>query len=387
MDAGLRDDTERWFVRRGIPHFIQDYSATGDIFTRAAPVLVSILFLELFFTFGDRFAGLAQAGVFVVGVAVLLVTAAIVNRVRGRRPLALPDDVGTLEIAAFVLLPPVLRLAVDTDPVWFVGLILLQLVILGVVYFVTSYGLVPMTLWSIAHFVRRVATLGSLLVRVLPLMLVFSLFLFVNAEVWQVANDLVGAYFTIIMIAFGVLCAAFVAWSTAGEAVEIERIRTWDEAADLAADSPLAAACPRGPSRPQPPPLSTAARANVQLLLVFSRLAPVLLVGLAVFVLYAGFGLLTIREETILQWITDDALASGDVLWRGGFLGGDLVLTAQLLYVSGLIAAISGLQFAVSIATEPAARESFAGDVLHEVREAVAVRAAYLSAASEDAET
>lgn len=387
MDAQTRDETERWFVRQGIPHFIEDYSATGDILTRAVPALVTILFAELVLTFGDRFTGLAQAGVFLLGVGVLLVTAAIVNRVRGRRLLALPDDVGALEIAAFILLPPLLRLVVDTNPVWLVGLVVLQLLILAVVYLVTSYGLVPMTLWSIAHFVRRVATLGSLLVRVLPLMLVFSLFLFVNAEVWQVANDLLGVYFAIILIAFGLLCAAFVAWSVAGEAFEIEHLASWDETARLAAESPLADLCPRGTEPPAAPPLSRAARANVRLLLVVSRLAPVLLVGLAVFVLYAAFGLLTIREETILQWITDDALAPGDVLWTGGFLGGELVLTAQLLYVAGLIAAISGLQFAVSLATEPSARETFAGDVLHEVREAVAVRAAYLALGSDIPDT
>ena len=387
MEPGIRDETERWFVRRGIPHFIEHYSATGDIFTRAAPVLIAILFVELFLTFGDRFSGLAQVGVFLAGAGVLVAAAVIVNRIRGRRPLAPPDDVGPLEIAVFVLVPPLLRLLVDSDPRWFVGLLSAQLAILGVVFVVTSYGLVPMTVWSIAHFLRRVATLGSLLVRVLPLMLVFSLFLFVNAEVWQVANDLRNAYFVIIIAAFVVLCAAFVSWSIAGEAADIEHLGSWDEAARLAAASPLAGHCPGGPGPPGAPPLSRAARANVLLLLVVSRLAPVLLVSAGVFILYSAFGLLTIREETIVQWITDESLAGGDVLWRGDFLGGELVLTGQLLYVAGLIAAISGLQFAVSLATEPSARESFAGDVIHEVREAVAARAAYLALPAAQGET
>ena len=41
-------DTERWFVRRGIPHFIADYSATTDIFTRAAPLLTFLFLAEMF---------------------------------------------------------------------------------------------------------------------------------------------------------------------------------------------------------------------------------------------------------------------------------------------------------------------------------------------------
>ncbi len=33
-------DLEVWFVRRGVPHFIHDYSARTDIWTRAFPILV-----------------------------------------------------------------------------------------------------------------------------------------------------------------------------------------------------------------------------------------------------------------------------------------------------------------------------------------------------------
>ncbi|MCW2605178.1 MAG: hypothetical protein JWN61_3313, partial [Pseudonocardiales bacterium] len=42
-----RERTERWFVHRGLPHFIVGYSASGDVFTRALPVLVLILLAEL----------------------------------------------------------------------------------------------------------------------------------------------------------------------------------------------------------------------------------------------------------------------------------------------------------------------------------------------------
>jgi len=31
--------TERWFVRRGLPHAIDEYTATEDVFTRMFPVL------------------------------------------------------------------------------------------------------------------------------------------------------------------------------------------------------------------------------------------------------------------------------------------------------------------------------------------------------------
>ena len=41
-------ETERWFIHRGIPHFIDGYSASQDIFTRAAPLLTFIFLIEVF---------------------------------------------------------------------------------------------------------------------------------------------------------------------------------------------------------------------------------------------------------------------------------------------------------------------------------------------------
>ncbi|MEZ5081427.1 MAG: hypothetical protein R2878_12395 [Thermoleophilia bacterium] len=386
MDARLSSDTERWFVRRGIPHFIHAYSATEDVFTRAAPFLVAVLLGETFLVFGDRFSGFGQAAAFAAGLAVILAVAVLVNRLRGRPALSLPDDVGWAEIGAFVLAPVLVRQIAEPGLVALAWGVLLQVAILAVVFVVTSYGIVPMMRWAVAHFLRRLTTLASLMVRVLPLMLVFSLFLFVNAEVWQVADDMRLAYFVIIMSAFAVIGLAFIAWSIDGETGDIARLESWDEAAALAADSPMASACPRGQARPEVPPLSRAERANLLMVLIVSRLAPVIIVTAGVFVLYLGFGLLAIREDVILAWIGADRLPASSVLWEGSFLGGDVVLTRALLYVAGLISVISGLQFAVSLATEPAVRTGFAGEVVHEVREAIAARAAYLTLSAPSAD-
>ncbi len=46
-DAELIETTERWFLARGIPHFIEDYRATDDVFTRALPVLALVFLVEL----------------------------------------------------------------------------------------------------------------------------------------------------------------------------------------------------------------------------------------------------------------------------------------------------------------------------------------------------
>ena len=53
-----RSPVERWFMRRGIPHFIEGYAAGTDILTRVAPVLALVFVTEIILlSFGDRFAG------------------------------------------------------------------------------------------------------------------------------------------------------------------------------------------------------------------------------------------------------------------------------------------------------------------------------------------
>ena len=40
MDRVQHKEIEGWFIGRGVPHFIVDYSARTDIWTRAIPLLI-----------------------------------------------------------------------------------------------------------------------------------------------------------------------------------------------------------------------------------------------------------------------------------------------------------------------------------------------------------
>jgi hypothetical protein len=84
---------------------------------------------------------------------------------------------------------------------------------------------------------------------------------------------------------------------------------------------------------------------------------------------------LAIGESTILGWTQ---LPELDVLWRVGFGGRDLVLTRQLLQVAGFLATFTGFYFTVYVVTDETYRREFRDDVIAELREALAVRAAYL---------
>jgi hypothetical protein len=99
------DAVERWFVRRGVPHFIDDYSATTDVWTRALPLLVmayvglALIGLDVDWSWAQNLAALAGI------VAILLATWMLANVARGRPARERPTAIGPAELAVFVIAP------------------------------------------------------------------------------------------------------------------------------------------------------------------------------------------------------------------------------------------------------------------------------------------
>ncbi len=369
------DATEWWFVRRGFPHAIPDYSAREDVWTRAWPFLLFVLFVELFISFGDRFAGWAQFGVFLIGAGVVVGAFVLANLVRGRRPFRLPDDIAEPELAAF-LLAPVLLTGLLSDRGWWgaVAVVGANVAVLLVTYVVTRYGLVPGLRVGLFQAVRQLRTVTQLVARGLPLLLLITAFVFLNAEMWQVAHDFPPLYFAICVGFMVALALAFLALRVPDEVSELARFASWEECHRLAraTDAPLDE--PLGPTAGSPPEpdLSRSEVFNVGMLLTMSQAVQTLLVGLTAGAFYVGFGMLAVRSETILQWTTATEL---DPIATFGFLGDDVVLTWEHLAVAGFVAAFSVLQFAVASVTDDTYREEFYDDVAADVRRVLAVRA------------
>jgi hypothetical protein len=104
-------------------------------------------------------------------------------------------------------------------------------------------------------------------------------------------------------------------------------------------------------------------RWNLILVLVVIQSVQVLLLSLSVFVFLIVFGSLTMSQYVMDTWLGEQS--SG--------------LTVDLVQVSVFLAAFSGLYLTVSTVTDETYREQFFGDVMHELRRAVGVRAVYLA--------
>lgn len=379
MSDSLVDATEDWFVRNGIPHFIDDFKASEDVWTRAVGLLTLIFFSEMFLTFGQDVEGWQQFAAFLGGIVIITGAIVLLNRFRGRTPFARPNTIGVGELALFVMVPPVLALlGGHRNAIEFFGVVVLNVGILIVVYIVVAWGLFPMARWGIEVMWKHLRQVVQLLGRILPLMLLFSAFLFLNAEIWQVVNDFSLPLFGLVVASLGLIGLSFLVGAMQGAIHELRFFETWTEVARELDDTPLEG-CDTSSfdGRPRQVPLGRAARVNLTLRLVVGLSAQVLLVTLLIFGFYVLFGLLTVRTDTMLQWTTlestDDVLLSSFRLF-----GTEIVLTSLHLVAAGFVAAFSGLQFAVSLVTDDAYREEFVEESNAEVREALAVRAAYL---------
>ena len=370
--------TERWFVRRGLPHLIADYRASEDIFTRSLPVLGLVFLLELLGAANLEWGWLVNLAALAAAVASVVALWALVNRSRGRRWSRLPDRVGAAELAVFLLVPPVLPLVfggqVGSAAVSFVA----NVVLLAVVYLVTSYGLVPMTRWALGETKREIGTVLDLLGRALPLLLLFSVALFINTEVWQVAASLDGVLFWTAAGFFVVVGTAFLLVRLPGELKRLGDQLVGDALVEACEDTPMAPAArdlvDRGVAGPRP--LSRRQQGNVLLVLLFSQAVQIVLVTVAIGAFFFAFGLVAIRPPVIDAWLGD---IGTDVIARFELAGHEFELTRALVHVTGFLAVLSGFYFTVYVITDATYREEFLSEILDEVRQSLAVRNAYLA--------
>jgi hypothetical protein len=383
------DSIETWFVERGLPHFVERRAAAADIWARALPLLVAaylLLGLNVLkvtgrqpWSLGENLAATAFA------VAVLLATWIVANLLRRRRPLARPERIGRAELAVFVVAPAIPSIAFGQ---WTDGVetVVAAIAILAVVWGVTSYGVWSLLRWAIQRTFAQLALLFNVVVRALPLLLLFTTFLFINAEVWQVAGTLTGVVYAAVLGTFFVLGAVFVLSRVPALMRSLNTFDDWDTVVALSVGTPAEGA-PTG--RPPAPPIvdrpSVRQRLNIGLVTVFSQAIQVTLVALILAAFFVVFGVLAIPEDTIRAWT---ALADVHVYLRFGVGDRELVLTEPLLRVSAFLGAFTGMYFTVQLSTDASYRDEFAEDVAPQLRQALAVRSVYRralgSAARED---
>ncbi|HYH89608.1 MAG TPA: hypothetical protein VEX67_10250 [Solirubrobacteraceae bacterium] len=340
---------ERRFRRAGLPLLIEGWNASEDVFTRAAPLLSLVFVGEVLGALDRDWSLWANLGAAAGGLAILLSGFGLLNLVRGRRFFELPHRVGRLELAIFVILPALLPLVFSGQVVSAIVTAAANLALLALVYLVIGFGLVFIVRWAARQLPEGLTASLSVLTRAVPLLLVFSLVLFINTEMWQVFSLMPRAYLVAVAGLLALVGGAFLVGRLPREVVRLQG---------------------------DGPPLNAHQRVNVGLVMFVSQGLQVLVVSLAMAAFFVVFGALTIGPEVRESWIGTSGTGIGPSF---ELLGGRLTITEELLRVSGAIAAFGGVYYAIAVLTDSTYREEFLDDIVGELRETFALRAEYLA--------
>ena len=369
-----RIDTERWFVDRGVPHFIDSYNASEDVLTRTLPFLIVAFLFSSISAIDLDWPAWRIVGASLTGLLLLLAMWAGLNRVRGIHPLLRrPERVGVIEIAVFLGIPTLLPIIFSWDWKGAVITLVTQAVILGLTYAVTSYGVIAISWWVVGQLLHSLGRTLRLFTRTLPLLLIGFMFLFINAEAWQSAGLLDTPLLLAVGGLFAGLAALFLGTQVPKEVRDLNSFSSWDEVQVLCEDAPGDSVA--GKTSAEPPSLTRRERGNLWLLVFISQSFRLGMVSVLIGGFFVGLGLLIIQPETVTLWTTADPT----VLWETTLFGIDLALSAELLRVSGFLASFAAVYFSVHTTTESALREDFYQDIITEARQNLAVRARYLT--------
>jgi len=342
---------ERRFRRRGLPLFIEDFSASTNVFNRVVPLLGLSFLAQTLNALNLEWSTAGNIAAVAGGLAILLVALGLLNRARGRPLRSVPRTVGKAELALYVLVPALLPLIFGGQ--WRSSLVIVgaNLLFLALIYAVLGLGLVAILRWVLGRLVSQLAGSLELIARAVPLLAIFALLSFTTQEMWQIFSSIDVAIFWTIIGLFVILGTSFLVVRIPREARLLEHEAKADDV-----------------------PLKRRQRLNVGLVMFVSQAVQVLIVSLVIGIFFTIFGLLAIDETVRTEWIG----STGDVLFSFDLFGEQLEVTRQLLRVAIGLAAFSGFYFAIAMLTDSTYREEFLEELTSEMRDSFEARAEYL---------
>lgn len=244
-------------------------------------------------------------------------------------------------------------------------------------YAATALRARPILAFALSRTLGSVRFIAPMASRALPLLLVFVTFLFVNAEAWEMTNNLpFGLLWSTVLLMFG-LAVLFLLVRLPEEVDRVDDEVDDDFVVRACAGTPLEAASREVAGDPAIDPQAYAQvagfeRWNLILVLLVIQAVQVLLLSVTVFAFFMLFGSLVMEPETQASWIGKDVT---------DLRNAPLISSASvsLMKVSLFLASFSGFYFTVSAVTDDTYRRQFFAVVESQLERAVGMRAVYLA--------
>lgn len=232
--------------------------------------------------------------------------------------------------------------------------------------------------WAVRRTFRSLGLVLPLVTRALPLLLLFITFLFINAEVWQVAASLDGGVLWVTVLLFVGIAVGFLLTRLPEELDNVDHEVESHQLIEACAGTPLEPAARGLAARVDrvgavDAEVTGLQRVNLLLVLLVAQAVQVLLLALAVFAFFIVFGVVAMEPSVVSTWTggTLHPLDGAVGEWTGERL------SLELLRVSTFLAAFSGLYFTVYAVTDELYRRQFFSVVIRELERAVSARVAY----------
>lgn len=376
-------DTEDWLRRRGVPTLVRDRRTSTEVWASARWWLITLLVLEVFTAFSDRYTGWAQFGVFVAAVVLTVAAMAAFNLVRRRRPFETPTEIAWPELAFFVFFPPLLVLIVGGDPLRSALIALAgQLIALVIAWALVALGVGWMLRWAVRVAAQHAADVARLVARSIPLLLLLTVFMFINAEAWQVAHGMVRSSRPVVAGGIMLIGAAFL-WFGADDLVDdADTAEGWDDAHERVRGTPMEGFAPPAGAPLPLARLGKPERINLRLLLATSVAVQATLVAALLAVAYVVLGVVLVPDAVLASWLgsTESDPVELVVLWEFDLRVRTLFLYEVHVIVATAVALLAGLNVIVASLTDDTYRKTFSADLVADIEQNLAVHRVMLAA-------
>ena len=378
VSSGARRDIERWFVRRGVPQFIEGYSTEQSMDARAAPFIAAwIVIWTVLYWLGRPDIPLPWHAVgALASLLFILVAYKVIMAIRRRSVTGPPPKFDLTDIAAFAILPAIPTLVVGRDPAMSIVMTLNILLGIGLIYVVIAFGLLEIALWALGRLREHLLHIVTLLSRTLPVLLILVVFLMFAAEIWEAAHALHGTELAAVLLLLILIASVLIVTTFRPEIRRLEEGADW-EVVEADVQGTPAAPIADSSKRPVSPAarLTWLQRINLDFVVVINQLLQSIFVALLVMAFLVAFGLLVVPASVQVQWIG----APVTEVVEFDLLGETRILSTELLIVSALLSGIVGLYFTGLALTDNAYRSEHFTTVLGELRQLFSVRSVYLA--------
>ncbi|HET9173503.1 MAG TPA: hypothetical protein VFN97_28990 [Actinospica sp.] len=379
-DDELLVRAESWFVKRGLPYFIEDRKATDDVFSPALPLLLGYFVINLMVVLALRLTLWQRVGGAALGIALLVVLYMLRNLVKGEKAFSLPSRISWVEFGGFVLIPPVVDFATRRKPRAALIDLGVDIVVVLLICLVAS-ALFPLARWAFRRTFQELGEVFDLAARALPLLFLFNSFLFISKDVWEFSTEMSLHRVWGVVGLFAVFTVLFLFYQLPEE---VRRVAAHDDRTTIVEAcraTPMEGVVERIVLHEGALPLTRAQRLNMLLVLFIGQILQVLLLGVLVFLFFIGFGKAALSGKLLNDWTgkPDGTTVQTTVFGHNLENYIHFSIDGRLWQVSLFLAAVSAFFFAISSMTDEAYKAQFYDRMNRELETAIQVRRVYLA--------